>query len=59
MENSNNEKIYIGRSHRFIVQQTVGFSKVLECLRERFDVKELKDDSYRIVLIEEKEDEKT
>jgi|TARA_Y100000310_G_scaffold207361_1_gene207868 hypothetical protein len=57
MENSNNEKIYIGRNHRFIVEQRVGFSKVLEYLREKFDVKELKDDSYRIVLIEEKENE--
>tara|TARA_Y100000310_G_scaffold69685_1_gene65232 strand:- start:199 stop:372 length:174 start_codon:yes stop_codon:yes gene_type:complete len=57
MEDPNNEKIYIGRTHRFIVEQTMCFSKVLDCLREKFDVKELKDDSYKIVLIEEKEDD--
>ena len=53
------EKIYIGQTHRFIVQQTIGFGKILDKLKECFEVKELNNQLDTIVLIEEKEDERS
>ena len=54
------ERIYIGRKIRFIVQQEIGFFKILSQLRERFEVKELKDNEETIILVEtiETKDEK-
>jgi hypothetical protein len=48
------EKIYTGRSHRFIIEQTIGFSKVVDCLKEKFEVEELSGSENKIVLVEER-----
>ena len=52
------EKIYIGTSRRFVIQQTIGFSKVIDILKEKLDVRELRDGINSVILIEEKENEK-
>ena len=50
-----NEKVYIGKTHRFIVEQTVGFSKVLSQLEKAFKLDVLRTQDEEIILIEEKE----
>ena len=58
MKEDTNEKVYIGKDHRFIIEQKVGgLSRVLEELRKTFKVKELSNPTDTIILIEEKEDE--
>ena len=58
MKNKINEKVYIGKTHRIIIEQPIGgLSRVLEELRKTFDVKELKNHTHTVILIEEKEDE--
>lgn len=52
-----NEKIYIGQTHRFIIDQRIGFTKLLDVLGKDFEVKELRDQENTIVLVEEKEKE--
>lgn len=51
------EKVYIGKGRRFIIQQEVGFSKLISKLKEEFSVRELKDENgdEEIILVEEKE----
>ena len=51
---SNQEKIYIGRSYRLIIEQTIGL-KIFDCLKEEYEVKELKNNDKSIYLIEEKD----
>jgi hypothetical protein len=50
------EKILISKKYRFIIDQSVGISKVIDHLREKYDVTEL--DNGRIIIVEEKELEK-
>jgi hypothetical protein len=50
------EKVYIGKTHRFVVEQTIGFSKLLGYLREKFEVMELRNNEEEIILVEEKKD---
>ena len=57
MVNNNNEKIYIGQTRRFIIEQTIGFNKVLDCLEKKFNVKALRNHDHTIILVEEKEKE--
>ncbi len=61
MEN-NNEKIYIGQTIRFLISQGVGRQKIMDKLRageEGFRVHELSDNNQTIILVEEKEIQKS
>ena len=56
MENNNNEKIFFDKTRRIMTEQTVGFSKVLDAIREKYSVKRLSGDGEEIILIEKKDE---
>ena len=50
----NEERVYIGKNYRFLIEQTIGIGKVMDTIRERYDIKELRGDRELIILVEEK-----
>lgn len=48
------EKIYVGKTYRMIIEQTIGIGKVLDVVKEKYEVKELIGDTDKIILIEER-----
>lgn len=54
MENKE-DKVYISRTIRFILEQRIGKAKLFEKLREKYNVKIFSGNSEKIVLVEEKE----
>ena len=55
----NQEVIFIGKRRRLIIEQTIGFGKVLDAIGEKYQVEILESKgngkSKEIILIEEKE----
>jgi len=48
----NQEKIYIGKNYRILVEQSIG-PNFMESIKEKYSVKELKNSDEIIFLIEE------
>ena len=48
----NEEQIFIGKKRRLIIQQEIGFGKVLDAIREKYEVKVLVGNNEEIILIE-------
>lgn len=58
--NQNKEKIFIERGEklRFIIQQEIGLSKVIDKIREKYKTRIFRSDNEEIILVEEKDEEK-
>jgi len=54
---TNNEKVYLSKTIRFIVQQQVGVGKLLSELGEKYKIKNFRGEDETIVLVEEKDEE--
>lgn len=52
----NKETIFIARNFRFIIEQTIG-PKIIDVIREKYAVKELRGNGEIVFLVEEKENE--
>ena len=53
----NQEKIYIGKSFRFIIEQTIGRGKILDALKAKYNVEVFDTNGEIIVLVGEKQEE--
>ena len=53
----NQEKIYIGKSFRFIIEQTIGCLKMLDALKAKYNVEVFDTNGEIIVLVGEKQEE--
>ena len=58
MIESKNDRVYIEKQERIrlIIEQEVGFSKIISKIREGFEVKELRSDGTIIIFVEQKKD---
>jgi len=54
---TNNEKVYLSKTIRFIIQQQVGVGKLLDELQEKYEIRIFRNEKETIVLVEEKNDE--
>jgi hypothetical protein len=56
MKNQPQEKILVSRQKRLIIQQEIGWGKIVNFLKEKFKVLDIKNGEEEIVLIEEKDE---
>ncbi len=49
------EKVLISKKYRFIIEQSIGISKIIDYLREKYSVLEL--DNGKVIIVEEVERE--
>ena len=51
------EKIFIDKKRRLIIQQEIGFGKVLDAIKEKYQVEVFRSNGKEIILIEEKDEQ--
>lgn len=57
MSNNKEDKVYISKTIRFLLEQRIGKARLLDQLKKKFKVKIFSGNEEYIVLVEEKEDE--
>lgn len=52
--NNNIEKVFLEKKIRFIIEQRIGMCKILDVIKEKYDIKIFNDDKEIVILVETK-----